>query len=1844
MKKFVISAILLLLTLAQGAFADSYSSLWEKLYKAEEKDLPQTQMEILNAIAQKAEQEKSYGNLLAAHFSIARLQTSISADSLSTELAKLKREEEKATANSERLLAAVYQAALGKAYKLLAGYTYDTMQRDEYKKESNEYFKRALSNPEMLAKAKDESFVPFVEKGKDSKIFLNDMLHVIAMETSDYNLLHDYYKKTGNRNAACICALKMIKGNDYNGLTLKETAKYRQQIDSLINEYGDLTVAGEIAIERYKLISHEEDADAKHLIAYIDYALSRWGAWPRMNWLRNERNELTRPYFRAIIEKGTALPDVPTKVDISYARHIGELTMTVTRLKGIYGDTRLNADTEKDYKLLKAAKEATAAFTQTRRYMGQPEYQKIKDSMEIKGLPIGMYLVEFTTDNKDIKTERALLRVSNVMAITTSLPHDSMRIVSVNATTGMPIAGAHIRLSDYYNKTATTFTTDKNGELLIKKDKRWAKYFAYTATDRYNKEANYNGYYYYDKIESEYHYERIYTDRSIYRPGQTVHVAVIAFINNDGKKEHAEAHKKIKLTLEDANNKEIDAKEVTTDNFGTAWADFILPDGGLTGTYTVSSENGSLDFQVEEYKRPTFKVEFEKYKGKYANGDSISIKGTAKSFAGVAVQNAKVSYTITRHKPYYFFWLREQGGNEIVIAKGETITDADGNFYVPVKMEMPNKKNKYDTRYFSFDIKATITNQSGESHEGETSLPLSDKPTTLSIKAKELARNDASLPITFIYQNNTGEDINATIAYTIDGKPYSATANKETEINIGRLKLPSGEHTIKAICATDTAEHKFVVFSLTDTKPATTTPDWYYISDDKFKLDGTPVYLQIGSSDQEQHTMYGIYSGNEIIESGSFDQHGGSVRTFRFDYKKEYGDGITLCYAWVHDGKVYTHTSSIVCELPDKELKITWKTFRDKLTPGQRETWTLNIMQPDGKPAKAQLMSVLYDKSLDMIKPHSWQLNNEIDSYLPSAIWSKISNPSINLYEQANIKRLLYDELSFSRIIEKYTDLYSYRGIRVRGGHMLTAAVPSLMDASEAKANNEFVVLEQKSEKKASVLGSVVKKEASENSNNSKKPTATSQVRENLNETAFFYPALVSDGKGNVEIKFTLPESVTTWHFMGIAHDKDMNIGSINADAIAQKTVMVQPNMPRFIREGDKGLITALISNTSKKNASGTAKIEFIDAETGKEISAQSLPFSIEAGKSQSVSFNVSGNNLATLNIVRITASGKGFSDGEQHYLPLLPSEEMVTNTLPISIIGKGLHNFDFSKLFPSKDARHKKLTIEYTNNPAWMMVQALSFITNPDDKNAISLASAYYANAIGRHILTLNPKIKDVIKLWKNEQGKETSMMSALQKNEELKTIVLNETPWIADADNEAKQKQQLISFFDDNAISYRLNNILTELKKLQNADGSFSWWKGMNGSPYMTSEVLNMLVRLNAMTAPQNDTKQIIAKAYAYMDKEMAKEVERMKEYARKYKKELRPSELATHYLYTCALDKRDMPAKYSAEEAYLLKMLKKTARETTIYGKARIAVIFASNSKKDADFATLAKENLQSISEYSVYKEEIGRYFESANAYYSWRDYRIPTQVAAIEAWQMLKSADRKTISEMQRWLLQSKRAQCWDTPINSVNAVYAFLKGSNLTLADRKENATIKVDGKALTTANASAALGYIKEKIEDEGNILTIDKKNEDIAFGAAYAQFMQKSTDIKASGNGLKITRMILKDDKPATSFKVGDKVKVRIEIYADRDYDFVQISDKRSACMEPLNQISGYSHGCYCAPKDNATNYFFDSFAKGKHIIETEYYIDRKGLYDTGTCTAQCAYAPEFSGRTSGSQISVTE
>lgn len=1790
MKRLLTILLLSMLALGMSAQGD-YASLWKQVEKAQEKDQPKTALSAAKKIEAKAEKEKHYGHLFAALFTEKNLLGEISRDSI---------------APMEKRMEAKYQELSKTAPVAACLYRVATNRNKKGVVDSLLYH----TSPEIVNELTKENgtlkYIPFIEKGADSKYFSHDLISLIAYSLNDYEPLVRFYTEKGNRKAACIAAALMLENLNISSFDNEANIK---KADSLIAIYDDLNECGAIALRKLRFFSGYEDEITKKKIEWIDEAIKRWPKWLEINELKRQKAELTAPNINILTNNrdGILNTSQEAKIYLEEIRNISSITIYATPLTGLTSEeiSKLKSREKNDIAKLKQHQQKAKTITRTKKFNKHEAYEFFNDSLSLGTLPLGTYLIDATCDGTNIssKNEFQILIVSDLKVIALQQTKTQKRYVVVDAISGKPVAGAKLHLTgrkEYENKRVVS--TDEKGEYICEftidnepryvfattdKDKAMQSQFLSTSFPNYEKD---------NEVRRE---TSVFTDRRLYRPGQTVHVSLVAYDEIGRETTKTVADRNINIALKDANGKEIGNAKVKTDSFGVATTDFVIPENVKNGTFRITTDNQySASITVEEYVRPTFEVTINKPEIAYKDGDTLTVTGSAKTYSGIAVSNAKVAYTIRRNNCWW--WRAEYDNTELL--EDTVVTDASGNFCMKMPMLLPKRNNGkkpyWLPMFYSIKATAVVTDLAGESHEAQISLPLSNCSTVLTSNIEDkYVKTDKPIEVVFTRRNNAGTEIEGEVSIEIDGKEHEkAVCGKSYVIP---MYLPSGSHSIRAICGTDTIEKKFVLFSLEDKVPAIETKNWWYTTGKNF-----PATIQFGTCDKDVHAVYALFSGNKMIESGSLELDS-SVVTRNFEYKKEYGDGICYTIAWVRNGECYSHCHTITRALPNKDLKINWTTFRNKLEPGQKEEWKLSVTDNEGKPANANVMAVLYDMSLDAIKPHSWFLLDNRLLSVPFFIW-QFGREHSNIYFHYTkpINPYTSKPLKFSSFKEDlpyYTsNMQVYQLLAIGYGAQKTSNRSVRIRGTAPMAEEEGMILKAKSSIMANdEMTDMMSESIEDNANTEEIP-----LRTNLNETAFFMPQLRTDDKGIATLSFTLPESVTTWKFMAFAHDKDVRFGTMTDEVIAQKKLMIQPRLPRFLREGDVTNIPASVSNITEKDITATVKFTILDAKTEKVLTTQSKKITVKAGESEAVSFPYDSKNQEDKSIiVRYTVSGKSeegtFTDGEQKDLPILSQKELMVNTQTFILTEAGEKTFDLKNIMPSVNDKH--LTVEYTDSPEWLMIKALPYVSKYYDECAICLSSAYYANSIAAGIARANPEIRKTIDEWKSEE---------------------------------------LSQLFDSTSIDYRNTDILSRLSNLQNSDGSWSWWKGMNGNTYMTVQVLKTLLRLNLMINDEKVKKQneqLIRRSFNFLDKETAKKVAEMKKDKFKYL-----PYYALDYLYCRAIAKASgTNIKSNSNADYLLKLVPEETRYDDMRTKAQAAIVLAFTDNKSK-----ASEFIKSIVEHTVYRDDLGRYFDSDRALYSWCDYKIPTQVSVIEALKLIDGKNSaKEIADMKRWLLQSKRTQSWDTPINAVDAIYAFLCPSQGTTSSLRKGvpADIALGKTRMPAQEYTSSLGYVKtsKDITSKDNTITVTKHTDGESWTNVFIEYKQAATESKESSTGLSITRKV---ETPNKQLKIGDKVEVTITITADRDYDFVTVTDNRPACLEPVEQLSGYNHGTYKIIRDTKTEYCYNMLRKGTHVIKTSYFVARSGNYTSGTATATCTYSPVFTGRTPGSNYVVKE
>ena len=1882
-------ALTLAFALACGtAYGQSYATMWKTFDKSIEKDLPKTALQHSQAIYAKASAENNTGQMLKAALVTLQLNGTISPDSGDVYLARF---DSMAKREERPVVKAMMNLALARLHADRQRYD-DPAEGDM----ALACYAAATVDLSIFEGHKTSEFIPATIIKNDSRYFGHDLLAFVCREavpglanvnysSTDAdsvaamrrNLSHrfiEHYRAAGNGNAVVLATVDSLEREGALFIT------HERQTDSssykvarqLIEQYDGNTCAVEAYIYACQWLRNKTKG-RKECLELARLGAKKYASNKRSNDLRNIELDITRP--RCTANMPDRLPYEGKSVNVKISG------VNVQKARLAFYRLPYNARTlpfpNNDYKKLRK-KVSKPEFIITKTLNRKNEYDEIRDSATVVFNKKGLFLLELTTDKKT-SPDFCIVHVSNLKTISLSMPGKNNRFVVVDARNGYPVPGAKIGEYRYIkdkNKLVATYTANDKGEVVVANLEGWSgrSFYPYTADDVYAARAEYQAPIDYKANSPAARQEaRLYTDRAIYRPGQKVHVGGIVY-NREGDSFNTLYDQKIMLKLLDANAKEIATKEVTSDEFGAFGADFELPQSCLPGRFRISAKGfADTGFSVEEYKRPTFEVEVSNPDVAYKIGDTISAKGTALTYTGIGVAGARVTYEVNCNmRP----WIVSRNAANAIF-RDTTTTDDKGNFTIRIPLT-PAEQNgpafRNIARYFTTNV--TVTSPDGESQNATSRITVGKEPAVLACDLPGLVQKSNVPRVTFSLDNASGTPLDGKGEYIIykgKEKVASATfeANKAVEIPALR-QLPSGKYLLEAEVpeVTDSAStlrFNFMLFALDDKRPADSTEIWTYATSDVLPRD-SDVTVQIGTSMHDVVGFYDVIGNGKLLESRQIPMSD-TIINLKYRYKEEYGDGVAITFGFMRDGVLYSNVRQLRKPEPDKRLRFKWTTFRNRLQPGKKEEWSLSVYEPDGSPAKASAIAALYDASLDKFAKNYWNASLGFYRIVPVGNWlTRISSSGLN----SELWRSYYNSysLSFDEFDDKlFTPYYSMpKAYSTRSNVEVKSIRSSIKFNNKVTMASAMEDLNLAADESSAVIGAkrlsgISVADVGGSAEYGEEAIPEVKVRENFAETAFFMPTLRTDDNGHIAIAFTVPESMTKWNFKLLAHTMDMNIGLLDTTTVVAKDFMVQPNMPRYLRKGDKAVVSATVRNVTANVLSGTAYLVLQDAATEAVIEKLSEKFSVSGNAQAVVRFKFNAPEDCPLLICKVMADAGTFADGEQHYLPVLTDETENIQALPFTITGKGSHTIDLAPLLSgnSRNARNNRLTIEYTANPLWYAVQALPDIAEPKEKDAVSIASAFYATTLEQTIARLSPALAKAAEQWATEQSEDTLVENALLRNEGLKNIVFNETPWVAEGNSEGSRRRKLASAFDYGASSARARNLLERLTLLQQNDGGWSWFPGMQSNYYITGRVLDMLVRLEEITGDKAAA-NVVAKGISYLDKDVAERIERMKGLGSGTPKiDIDNSDLLTYLdilrRYNCELS-----STARANRRYLIGKLAKEPVLSNMYNKALSAVILMEAGHKDE-----ARTALQSLMEHTVSKPGMGRYFDTDRATLTWESYKIPTQVAAIEAVRLITPDDTETLQQMLTWLIQAKRTQSWSNERNTVDAVYALLLQADSTSGMFHFDTTLPESARLTfkngntsdiveNGAQAAGTLGYIRrdyglDTIKAKPVSVTIEKNDDGISWGGVYYRSLVPATEVKSGKGELTVERtyLVAKDGKyvpmsKSDTPKTGDRIRVDYTITAARDFDFVSLQDARPACLEPVKQMSGYTwndgEAYYYAAGDTKQGFFFERMSKGEHKFSCDYIVDRAGKYLVGTASVQCLYSPEFAGTSKGFMI----
>lgn len=1870
--------------------AQSYDELWKEVEASQKKGLPKTVISVVDKIYTKAKGEKNIPQMMKAYIVRAESRIQLTPDSAQAEYDGIRR-----WAESETNL--VGRAALN---HIMGSLILDNQQLGT-EDDAIRYFRLSLKDKEVLGRASAKDFRPMTTSGELSEKYLNDnMFDLLSRQAIDrlsayrfmgdrrkcvsealalYDDLIAFYVDNNNRQAALLTKeARVLYCWEGAGSSIVREAltpeKAAEELRKLAEEYKDLPVCADVYVKLayvYRMNNQPLKSVEAAREGIEKYPVHEW-----VSQLRSYIDFASSPYLSVNIP--LVYPKQEADINVTYANLKG-VSFELYRLKISPASSLLRGNLKEETLIRNYG---TKIASRHYALSPTPDYEN-RDTVLHYTLPeAGIYMLKQIPQEAEKGIDYSLLFVSPYQCISIPVSEERQEFVVVDKLTGKPVPGAEVvtyRLNSNEYSVLQVYKTDGKGSAMVDIPRLGSIYYNvrtvgndFAAISSIGGNASFVR----ETVQGWKKKVNLFTDRSLYRPGQKVYVSGMVYEQN-GDSLRVVKGEKISLKLY-SSERNVAESEASTDDFGVLSGEFVLPQNLLPGTYYVSTDGASAIIKVEEYKRPTFDVVFTPYEDTYNMGDSLTVKGEAKTFAGAPVRMARVRYTVSRTERT---WFRMGGINKVELETGEVQTDADGQFRVNMVLTAPETTDwgGLGYRYYVYEVQAKVTDGASETQSGSLSLPVGEQSLGLQIRGlSDLVMREKQEKVQFMALNLNGTPVKTEVRYRVFALDQEGNKGKQqlegkavaqqSFVPSDLLALPSGKYRIE-ISATDaqgrtcTAEQDFTLFSRLDTRLPYPAVDWFYQDGNEFS-DSAPATLYVGTSEKDVYLLVDVYSGNKRIASQRLTLSD-EIKTFSYPYQKMYGDGISVNFAFMRNGSLYSRQATIIRPEPEKKLTLKWETFRDKLQPGSQEEWRMRVTDATGKPVRANLMASLYDASLDKLYQHDWRFNLWFSRPVPWIQAGMLSAsqrvgmyggfPYVRTYTGLDLLNGAYSSLLvFSGTV--YT-----RGVNLLGTSTRMLAKQSAGNVVEVKSQPAMTVEESAVVAAPNVISSNFKKDSGSAEvedvlqivdNDAAVEAAEGKevmipVRENFAETAFFYPNLRTDSLGGVSIVFTVPDALTEWKFTGLAHTQAVDYGMLTQTVKTSKPFMVQLNMPRFVRKGDRTVIAASLVNLSMDKIEGNAGIKLYDPVTEEVVYDYQQPFSVAEGTTGVVRFDCQIPDTYDMLVCRITAEAGEYSDGEQHYLPVLTDKQWMTETVPVQLDGESMTEVGTEDLFnkQSKTATERRLTVELTANPDWYAVQALPVVGNPTEEDALSWATAYYANSLAAAIVKANPRIKQVFDTWMAQGGSKETLLSNLERNQDLKNLLLEETPWISEATEESEQKRRIALLFDLNSMDNRLRTSIERLQELQLSDGSWSWYKGMTGSRYITTQIVEMLARLQHMNvALDGKVAPMYTRALGYLQQAVKEDYETMKKLEKEGKTTLVPNSQVVHYLYVCALDKQAASLADKQVNAYMTDRLENRSAEYSIGEKAMIGLIMQAGGRQRQ-----AQELVQSIKEYTVSTPQMGVYFDTPKAPYSWSNYRIPAQVAAMEAIQQI-APDADMLAGMKLWLLKQKQVQVWESNIATADAVYAFLNGSGNRL---QVNGTMKAVVGNVEVRTPDDVLGYTRKTLtgtDTQVECVVVSKSGTGIGWGAVYAQYLEEMDKVlPAKGNGVSVVREWWMDGQQVsrkTVLHAGDKLTVRLTVKADRDMDFIRVKDERAACMEPDMQLSGYRWsnglGYYQVNRDASTEFFIDRMPKGTYTLEYTVYLDRSGTYQAGAVTIQSVYAPEFSGHTGGQTLTV--
>ncbi len=1765
-----------------------------------------------------------------------------------------------------------------------------------------------------------------------------------------------------NPKALIDIELKRLKFVRNNALFENSDTLYYNAVTSLYKQHPKHSSAAEIVCEMAKIYQSRGNAykfsdplkykwDLKTAVTLCKNAINKYPGSYGADLCKQLKLNIETKALKVKIEKAN-VPNQPIRAQLTF-KNFRKVYYKIVQVNfDDFSAWNKNLNYDDRFEKIRAAKTVTEW---TDSLPNDGDFREHSGDIKIDALTKGFYLLLTGTTEKFTKEKEAVavnpFWVTNLSYLSRTNEKGDVDFFVLDRNKGVPIAG--VKASLYYKKydydvrrrvtkSLGTKITDDNGFFKVLPNANNQNFYADLSIgdDRFNNESSHYQYRYGRSRKSQTK-TVFFTDRAIYRPGQTIYFKGIVLESDGRNKNKIKANFSSNVVFYDVNGQKVGGLLLTTNEYGTYSGSFVAPNNGLNGQMRLSDGNGYQYISVEEYKRPKFEVKFNPIKGTYKLDEKVNVVGNAKTYSGAVLDGAEVNYRVVRDAefPYWcrYYWGFSPYSREKELKNGTTKTDDNGEFKIDFIAQPDQSIHKKYSPTYSYKIYADVIDINGETHSSSTYVNVGYNALNINISIPENVNKNGIDTIKFTTTNLNGvhesaegnvkvwalkmpsniyrkslwdksdihfmdkevfekhfpldeyEDENNKYKWEKHIKVYDHNFNTANQKSLELFHLPeweTGYYVIEAIGKDKFGQEVkaikyFTVFNEFE-KHSSTNQIASFIP---LKIKGEPgenAEFLIASAAKDVEVWYEVEHQNNIVKK-QWIKLSASQQKVSIPILEKHRGNFQVYFTFVKHGRSFTYQSTVNVPHSNKQLKLEFETFRNKLLPGQKETWKVKIKGNKGEKVAAEMVAALYDASLDAFKPNYWGLNvhhynytnrnwqnNSSFSATNSQLFSSHWNPSMSF-----VRSKIYDKLNWFGYY--YGGRYSWEDNRNVSGGMLYSE-DEMEEVTEESVRGDKSMKNSSPKVKRDAIASVSNASSfvDDKTKEGNIDLAEVKARKNFNETAFFYPHLATNSLGEVIIEFTIPESLTRWKFMGLAHTKDLKTGMLYGETVTQKDLMVYPNAPRFFRESDQMTFSSKITNLSDKDLLGDAQVFFYDALTMKQISstvlqsAEKVSFKVEQGKSTQVSWQINIPEGFSAITYKVVAKAGNFTDGEEMAIPVLTNRMLVTESMPLPVRGKGVTNFKFNKLLGSASSaslKHHSLTLEFTSNPAWYAIQALPYLMEYPYECAEQTFSRFYANAIAAHIAQSNPKISAVFESWKNSSP--ASFLSNLEKNQELKALVLEETPWVLASQNESERKRRVGLLFDLNKMNNELGKALKKLEQLQVSNGGWTWFKGMPESRYMTQHIVTGMGHLDNLGV-QNIRKNaktwsMVKKAVLYLDDRINEDYKRLKKYSADLEKDYLNYEII-QYLYARSYFLADVPVKSSNKEAYNYyhKQTQKYWLNKSRYMQGMIALTLHRDLQPKTGIHVEHKI-MASLKENAINNDELGMYWKDNKGGYYWYQAPIETQALLIEAFDEVMD-DKESVEAMKVWLLKQKQTQDWKTTKATTEACYALLlSGSDLLASD--DLVEIKVgnkviDPKKMDGVKVEAGTGYFKTAWSKSaitpsmGNV-TVTKKDDGVAWGALYWQYFEQLDKITPHETPLKLKKALFVQKNSAagpvilpivagTKLVPGDKIKVRIELRVDRDMEYVHMKDMRAAGLEPINVFSGYRYqgglGYYESTKDASTNFFFDFLAKGTYVFEYPLRVNMAGNFSNGITSIQCMYAPEFTAHSKGERLIV--